>query len=132
MFKNSSAKHFFNLQIKFLKRQLFPQVLLWRVNGYKLPAPGRVKCETLIRYSIPNADWIETGTYFGETTRFLSKKFPDSKIYTIEPAENIYKFTASKLRKYRNIVAINGTSEDELENCLTIANKNINFWLDGH
>lgn len=132
MFKNFNFYYISELQIKFIKRQLVPESLLWRVNGYKLPAPSRVKRETLIRYSIPDADWIETGTYFGETTRFLSKKFPESKIYTIEPAAKIYEFTKRKFDKFQNILSICGTSEEELEKCLRISNKHVNFWLDGH
>lgn len=132
MFRNSRIDANLNLRLKFIKRLLTPEKLIWRINDYALPAPRKVKRATLLRYALPNADWIETGTYLGETTRFLSRKFPKTHVFTIEPAKEIYEFSAKKLRKFSNIFVYSGTSETELEKCLAASQKQVNLWLDGH
>jgi hypothetical protein len=76
--------------------------------------------------------WVETGTYLGDTTKFLTRNFQQNKVITLEPDERIYRFTAHRLRKFKNIEFINGSSELEFDNVLSKLQGSVNFWLDGH
>ena len=84
----------------------------------------------LQRYGFPNATWIETGTYLGETTATLSKSA--QQVLSLEPAENLYNFTKRRLRKKRNIKIINGTSEELFQSTIDGIHDPVCFWLDGH
>jgi len=86
--------------------------------------------KTLEYYSIKDAGWIETGTYKGETTRFLAKRF--SKVISIEPSPIFYNFSKNRLRRFKNVILLNGTSEDLLESSLVSVLPAANIWLDGH
>ncbi len=102
------------------------------MNGFDIPFPQHIKLKTLFKYSIKNADWIETGTYLGETSRALSNRFPKNLIYTIEPSELLHAFVSKKLNKYQNIKFIYGTSETSLVEILSKVSPKVNLWLDGH
>lgn len=121
-----------NLTLKRILRRLKPETLLWAVDGYPVPVPFQIKINTLFRYSIPNSDWIETGTYLAETTLFLAKRNQKNKIYTIEPAKTIHNFVSSKYSKIRNIEFLHGTSEALFNTTLEKTQTSINLWLDGH
>ena len=59
----------------------------WSKLHYASPAPSPVKKKVLLRHNLPDCTWIETGTYLGDTTFFLSKL--SSKVISIEPAEKL-------------------------------------------
>ena len=102
------------------------------MRGYSMPAPFHVKMKTLQRYSTPNSDWIETGTYLAETTLELAKLNKKNQIYSIEPAKEIYEFVKSKYSNISNLNLLNGTSEELFESTLLKAGTEVNLWLDGH
>lgn len=77
-----------------------------------------------------NMTFIETGTYFGDTTLFLSKNF--SKVISIEPEKTIYAFALKRLKKHTNVSLYNGSSEEVFETILSKEKGNICFFLDGH
>jgi len=77
-------------------------------------------------YQIRN--FIETGTYLGETTEWASGNF--EKVYSFEAAESLYKKTKERLSAIRNIQFILGESDKEL-NKISISDPAI-FWLDAH
>ncbi len=77
-------------------------------------------------YQIKN--FVETGTYLGETTEWASKHF--EKVYTFEAAESIYKTTKQRIGSITNIEFILGESNKELEK-IHISASAI-FWLDAH
>lgn len=81
------------------------------------------------RYAIPDAEWIETGTYRGTTTNYLSRHFPH--VHTIEPQLDFYESVKLKFKE-KNITVYHGTSEDILPGLLPKVNRVLNFWLDGH
>jgi predicted O-methyltransferase YrrM len=56
-----------------------------------------VKWQVLLNHSIPNAIWIETGTYLGDTTHLLSKhaKF----VYTLEPEPTLFRKAEDRFKR---------------------------------
>ena len=76
--------------------------------------------------------WIETGTYYGETTKFLSKI--SKKTISIEADKNLFETSNRILKKFKNVEILNGKSEDLLDKVIS---KNLNFknvciYLDAH
>ena len=92
-----------------------------------------MKIQTLLRHASPGGDWIETGTYLAETSKVLAISFDANQIYTIEPSEALFKYVSRNLRRAKNINFIHGTSEEYLQQTISIVKTdNLNFWLDGH
>jgi hypothetical protein len=125
-------RYFFRFYAKAIKRRLTPSYFLWRMSGFKAPSPQFVKINVLKRNGIADGAWVETGTYLGDTTRFLARNFQQNKVITLEPDERIYRFAVYRLRKFKNIEFINGSSELEFDNVLSKLQGSVNFWLDGH
>jgi len=76
--------------------------------------------------------WIETGTYYGETTKLLSKI--SKKTISIEADKNLFETSNKILKNFKNVEIVNGKSEDLLDQ---IISKNLNFkniciYLDAH
>jgi len=105
------------------------QMKAWRKRGYLEYAPQLVKENIFSKYGIPDAPWIETGTYYGTTTEYLAKKYP--AVYSIEPSEQLYKLALKKFNN-RNVELFNDVSEVVLPELLPRLSGNLNFWLDGH
>ena len=118
----------------YLRRLYYSNYILclinWARDGYSVPCPYFIKRAVLIRNSLPGSTWIETGTYLGSTTKFLSKFA--NVVYSIEPDINLYNLATANLRKFSNITILNGTSENLLSPLLKNIYGDINFWLDGH
>ena len=125
--------------VKFLKKilpdshfvsiQRQAQLKNWKKRNYLQNAPQFIKEIVLEKYSIKNANWIETGTYMGDTTHYLSKKYPH--IYSIEPQVVFYKAALSRF-KNQNVTIFNDVSENVFPILLPKLKNNLNFWLDGH
>jgi predicted O-methyltransferase YrrM len=80
-------------------------------------------------YNITTA--VETGTFLGNTTVFLSLLFDD--VYTIEVVENTYQSTANQLKVFPNIQCLLGSSEKVLAELLpNLKEKRALFYLDAH
>ena len=105
------------------------QIQQWRARGYLENAPQLVKQNLFVKYGVPQAQWVETGTYLGETTDFLSKNY--SFVYSIEPEKELYKNAMKKFLN-QNVELFNGVSEDIMPSLLLRLKGDINFWLDGH
>ena len=60
----------------------------WKKRGFLENSPQLVKENVFLKYGIKNAVWIETGTYLGTTTKYLSDLFPH--VYSIEPEPMLY------------------------------------------
>jgi hypothetical protein len=121
-----------SLQIKLFKRRLNPELFLWKKRDYALPATNSIKRSVLVRHSQPNSDWLETGTYLGETAEFLAKKFLRSRVHSIEPSDQLYTYSRKRLSDLSNLTVHFGSSEAIMGQILA-ANPSIsNFWLDGH
>jgi hypothetical protein len=101
----------------------------WRKRGWSDHAPQFVKEAIFRKYAIPGAPWVETGTFYGATTAVLAAMAP--KVYTIEPAEKLFK-RATKKFAGSNVEVINGTSEEVFPRLLPTLSGDLCFWLDGH
>jgi hypothetical protein len=101
----------------------------WRKRGYLNEAPQFVKEQLFLKYGVPNAPWVETGTFRGKTTLFLAKH--STKVYTIEPAKELYD-NAVKMLAGRNVELFNDVSEAVFPNLMPTLSGDLNFWLDGH
>ena len=120
------------LWLKVFKRLIRPSFLLWVYQDFNLPAPQRVKTRVLQRNAFVEGNWIETGTYLGDTTRFLAKTFPSTIITSLEPDFTLFSFNKSRLSKFHNIKLVNSTSENSLSDIVSNETGTVNFWLDGH
>lgn len=106
-------------------------LLVWVINGFNVPAPQLVKWSVLRRCHLSESDWIETGTYLGDTTRFLGKI--SNHVYTIEPSPELFARATRRFTKVNNITVINGSSEEKLIDAINLSTSSkICFWLDGH
>ncbi len=109
----------------------FIQINKWVRSDFSPPSPSFVKRRVLKREGIPQGAWIETGTYLGGTTKLLAGI--SSQVVSIEPSQWLHHHASRRLRRFRNIELLYGTSEDMLEKALTaIKGKTLNLWLDGH
>ena len=100
------------------------------LRGFTAPFPNYLKMRILMSHSISSAAWIETGTYEGSTSKYLSSRFP--MVITIEPSETYYRRAITRLDKIKNIKVMFGTSEQCFQQALGATSENVNIWLDGH
>ena len=104
----------------------------WRARNFSPPSPDVIKHQILMNNNLKDSLWIETGTYYGETTKLLSKI--SKKIISIEADKNLFETSNKILKKFKNVEILNGKSEDLLDNVIS---KNLNFknvciYLDAH
>ena len=104
-------------------------LILWNKRGFLDNSPQFIKQKILKKNSIKNAVWIESGTYLGSTTSFLSKISPH--VHTIEPEKTLY-LNAKKQFFQCNVTCYNDTSENIIHLIIGNLDGEINFWLDGH
>jgi len=127
-------------KIKLLLTKILPQSLIemlrkplslyqWKNRDYLESAPQFVKEKVFKKYGLANSDWVETGTFLGTSTHYLSKRFPH--VYSIEPEIKLYKAACNRF-KGRNVTLFNDVSENVLPRLLPTLSGNLNFWLDGH
>jgi hypothetical protein len=120
----------FKFWLKVIKRNLIPESYKWRHSNYSSPSPQHVKIKVLKSHSLPNATWIETGTYLGDTTSKLTKIA--NKVISIEPQTELSLFASRRLRRKKNVEVINATSEGCIVKVLAGVSGPTCFWLDGH
>ncbi|QWC97589.1 hypothetical protein G6729_03985 [Polynucleobacter paneuropaeus] len=102
----------------------------WAARGYSAPSPDSVKRACILRNSLPNATWVETGTYLGDTTEELAKI--GKHVYSLEPDLHLYENAKNRFGSFHNVSIINSTSEDYFPKLVNILNNDACFWLDGH
>ena len=80
------------------------------------------------------SQFIESGTYLGQTCRLIARKFPDTLVDTIEVDENLFNYLRhSEKGKDSNIRYWKGDSRVVLKELLDIRfHDRTLFWLDGH
>ena len=119
------------LTAKVIKRKFLGfHTLRWAGQGFNLPAPQWVKLRFLLSNQISGGDWIETGTYLGDTSLTLSKHSP--KVITLEPSRELFEFSRSRLKAKKNVNCMLGTSEEKFTEALEVVSNKANIWLDGH
>ena len=102
----------------------------WRRRRFEAPSPVSIKRTVLLRNGFPDSTWIETGTYLGETTRFLAKR--SRFVYSLEPEATLFRNAREMFKGDSKVQIIHGTSETVLPNLLPTLEGDVNFWLDGH
>jgi hypothetical protein len=102
----------------------------WEQRGYDAPSPPFVKRACIRRNGLQGATWIETGTYRGDTTRFLADFA--SRVYSIEPEPTLFANAARRFKDFANVEIINGLSENVFPDLLPTLRGDVCFWLDGH
>lgn len=99
-------------------------------RDFSAPSPNFIKMKTLVSFATPSGKWVETGTFLGGTCKYLAKRF--FSVTSIEPSEHFHQYSKIRLRKFKNIQLLNGTSEDLFEDALVATAPQGNLWLDGH
>ena len=65
----------------------------WKARNFSPPSPDVIKHQILVNNNLKDSLWIETGTYYGETTKLLSKI--SKKTISIEADKDLFE-TSSK------------------------------------
>lgn len=104
--------------------------VFWPFLNYRQPAPPRAKRAVLARYGSHADTWVETGTYFGHTSRWLASLA--SKVVTIEPEERLANRATRRMSRLENVTVIKGFSESVLPEVISELSGSVAFWLDGH
>ncbi len=114
------------------KKNTTVSVLLWYLKKRPLPPPQVVKQKALKTYAKKHGMniFIETGTYFGDTTWAMRKFF--KKLYSIELSEELFKKAEKRFEKFDNIEILHGDSSEVLSKVLPQVKEPTLFWLDGH
>lgn len=112
-----------------LLRNIYFTYLLIR-NDYIGGRPKFIKNAVLKRFAIADACWVETGTYKGETTRFLARFSP--MVHSIEPDQALFDAASQALAGRSNIKLHHGKSEEVMPKLIPTIQEDCNFWLDGH
>lgn len=104
----------------------------WAMKDFPIPHPQIVKQTIFKKYNLSEAIWIETGTWHGTSTKYLSSIA--EHVYSLEPHIEIYKQVKEKLAFLKNVTIINKSSETGFEQLVKDipGNSNVCFWLDGH
>ena len=104
----------------------------WRKRKFSPPSPEFIKHEIIKKNSLENCLWIESGTYYGNTTKVLSTIA--NKVISIEADERLSKLAKKRFETIENIEITLGKSEDLLKNILikNQKNKNVCIYLDAH
>ena len=75
-------------------------------------------------------NFIETGTYFGNTANWSSQKF--EKVVTLENSTKMYKIATQKFGHIKNIKFLQGDSRLLLKKVVSDLKLPSMFWLDAH
>src|ERR1035437_4804627 len=112
------------------RRWIKNEIQEWENRKYAPPSPSHIKRNILCQKGTPNAIWIETGTFMGDTSAFLAQHA--KLVYTIEPDNSLYNRAILRFGSNSKIKPIHGISEQIFPTLLPILTGPINFWLDGH
>ena len=104
----------------------------WRSRNFSPPSPDVIKHQILINNNLKDSLWIETGTYYGETTKLLSKI--SKKTISIEADKNLFETSNKILKNFKNVEILNGRCENLLDKVISknLNYKNVCFYLDAH
>jgi len=104
----------------------------WKKRNFCPPSPEFIKQQILKNNNLENSLWIETGTYYGNTTSYLSKI--SEKVISIEADLRLADLAQEKFKNVDNIEVLHGKSEELLRDILinNYRYKNICIYLDAH
>ena len=108
------------------------QIKNWKKRNFSPPSPEFVKHQIIRNNNIEESAWIETGTYYGDTTKILSRI--SSKVISIEADQDLYELAKKTFSNLENIELMFGRSEDKLPEAFKKIKtyKNICIYLDAH
>jgi protein-L-isoaspartate O-methyltransferase len=101
----------------------------WRREKFSAPSPVAAKQAVLMRYGIPTATWVETGTYLGDTTALLAKT--GHRVVTLEPAKTLFNNAQARFAGEAHVEVMNGPSETIFPTLLPKLSGDVAFWLKG-
>ena len=103
----------------------------WYKRNFSSPSPEFVKHQIIKKNNLQKSLWIETGTYYGDTTKILSDIA--EKVISIESDKRLYDLAIKKFENSKKINVINGESQNLLQDILKNENyKNLCLFLDAH
>ena len=102
----------------------------WAGRGFAAPSPSHIKRATLLRLGLPEATWIETGTFMGDTTALLARRA--RRVHSIEPEPKLCARAKARFASTPNVEIHGGISEEVLPGILARLEGDVCFWLDGH
>jgi hypothetical protein len=73
---------------------------------------------------------VESGTYFGQSTKYFSKIF--NKVFSVELSPALYDFSSRRFSKISNIFLYLGDSVVQLPRIILLLNQPTIFYLDAH
>ena len=120
------------LEKKFWKHIYRRSLNNWYKRNFSSPSPEFVKHEIIKKNNLDNSLWIETGTYYGDTTNLLSSI--SSKVISIEADKRLYDLAVKKFQNSKNIQIINDKSQSVLQEILknNEDHRNLCLYLDAH
>ena len=71
----------------------------WKKRKFSPPSPEFIKHDILKSNTLENCLWIESGTYYGDTTNMLSKNA--KKVISIEADERLSNLAKKNLKEQR-------------------------------
>lgn len=102
----------------------------WAKRDFAAPSPPHIKRATLLRLGLPEATWIETGTFMGDTTALLARRA--RMVHSIEPEPKLCARAKTRFAATPNVEIHGGISEEVLPGILARLEGDVCFWLDGH
>ncbi len=76
------------------------------------------------------ANFVETGTYLGDTLESIAKT--GAKCLSIELDTKLYRFAHKRFSGWKNVELMQGNSGDLMHEVVRSLNEPTLFWLDGH
>ena len=108
------SNNFFEKQLWIIKN--LRSLKNWYKRNFRAPSPSFIKLKILNSENMDNCLWIETGTYYGETTYFLSKFA--KKVISIEADKRLYNLASIKFKLFNNVEIFFSKSQEILETIL--------------
>ena len=120
----------FSLKFNSEQARKILQFTEWEDTKFQSPSPQFIKQATIKRNCKISSIFVETGTYYGSTTSYLSSFAP--QVISIEPDLNLFNTASKKFFSKENITLFNGTSEEVFPELIPSLKGDVTFWLDGN
>lgn len=102
----------------------------WMARSFEAPSPNWIKRRVLLRNGIRGGTWIETGTYFGDTTMLMARR--GHRVVSIEPEPTLHARARQRFASMPHVEILLGESERVFPEVTARLEGNATFWLDGH
>lgn len=131
--KRPKSVFFYLRTLSSLSRTSIDNLKTWHLRNYNSPSPAFVKQNVLLKWG-GSGTWIESGTYLGDTTFFLTKHA--QHVITIEPQEKYAIDAQLRFSGLDKVTVVQGLSEDVMGGLISSLRPemqdDVSFWLDGH